>query len=97
MRSTYGYNVVANSTNADTVKLEIIYAENYYESMDSSTSVVPAANTTSINFSIPVWIGLYQIGWQTIPINITTSSTNVSFRAAVGADPGRKYNYMELL
>jgi hypothetical protein len=90
MRSNYGYDIVANSTDASTVKLEIISAENYYESMDSSASVVPAANKTNINFTIPVYIGLYNIGWQTIPINITTSSTSVSFRAATGADAGRK-------
>jgi hypothetical protein len=90
MRTAFGYNIVPNSTDASTVKLEIISAENYFESTDSSTSVVPTAGSTNISFTIPVYIGKFNIGWQTIPISITTSSTSVSFRPATGADPGRK-------
>ncbi len=90
MRNTYGYNIVSNSSDASTVKLEIVSSDMYYESTDSSTSVVPTASTTNLNFSIPVYIGQYNLGWQTIPINITTSSTSVSFRAATGADSSRK-------
>lgn len=87
MRSTYGYNIVTNSTDASTVKLEIVSADINYE---STASVVPTANTTNLNFTLPVYIGLYNLGWQTIPINITTSSTNVSYRPALGADSSKR-------